>query len=500
MLKKIYLFLFIFLFLLFVISFLWISDLFLSVWEKLSHQPQWFVIFYLSLSVLLLLGLFFLIFRLFYGKAGWAAKNIKDSADDSDQTVNDETRVEQIEQKIEALQEKSVDVSVFRQELEQLQEQKSKKDIYIVLFGNISSGKTSLIQAILPDASCKVDVIGGTTREIVRYHWQSPLGEQIFLTDTPGFDEQFAKLDELSREAVYRAHLAIYLCEGDLTATQYRQIEEINTLEKPLIVALNKTDRYSSDDLQMVQQQLEHKLAQINPEITLVQIQTGGQREVIVILPDNTEQKRIQNIKPVLTPLLLKITEILQQYSLNELEAVRQSAVLKLLEQHIQQTERHHRQQQADKIIQASTQKAVLAALATVAPGSDLLIQGYLAMSMIKSLCETYEVSVKEVDIEQLLNILQNNTKNVFPLLLGIAGNGFKAFPGLGSVAGGLLHAVAYGLIFDSVGKAVKLSLETDGSLSPLLVEDIYKEKLVENVESRTMEFIKMVIKSKKDS
>ena len=32
------------------------------------------------------------------------------------------------------------------------------------------------------------------------------------------------------------------------------------------------------------------------------------------------------------------------------------------------------------------------------------------------------------------------------PLSLAVAGNGLKAFPGVGTVAGGIAHAVAYGL------------------------------------------------------
>ena len=39
-------------------------------------------------------------------------------------------------------------------------------------------------------------------------------------------------------------------------------------------------------------------------------------------------------------------------------------------------------------------------------------------------------------------------------LTLAIAGNAFKAFPGVGTISGGVIHAVAYGMIFDSLGRA----------------------------------------------
>jgi len=104
------------------------------------------------------------------------------------------------------------------------------------------------------------------------------------------------------------------------------------------------------------------------------------------------------------------------------------------------------------------------------------------------------------MDIEKLIKMIQADTIGAFPLLLAISGNGFKAFPGIGTVAGGLMHAVAYGLIFDSMGKAVSMTLAAQGDLSPLLIDSLYKERLVEDVESRAVEFVKMVLKSKRDT
>jgi hypothetical protein len=44
-------------------------------------------------------------------------------------------------------------------------------------------------------------------------------------------------------------------------------------------------------------------------------------------------------------------------------------------------------------------------------------------------------------------------------VVLAVAGNALKAFPGLGTLGGGVLHAFAYALIFDSLGRALAASL-----------------------------------------
>jgi uncharacterized protein len=499
MLQKLLYFIFIFLFLSAIAMILWISDLFLSLWEKLIQQPSWFIGTYIFIFSIFVLFSIIVLYRLlpkhFFFKQSLGKSNHTQKKDQSEPVD-----IQQIENRVDLLEQKNIDLSKAKKEIEELKAAQIKKDIRIVLFGDISSGKSSLIRAIIPQAEGDISVLGGTTREVINYQWTSPLGERLILSDTPGFDEQKRLLDELSRETVYKSHLAVYLCEGDLTASQLSQIKEIAVLGKPLLVAFNKTDRYLNEDVDIISKHIQTYLDSIDRQIKLIHIQTGGSKEVTLHYPDGTDKTEMRQLKPDLSKLLTSIAKTLEKTTPTELESIRQKSVLRLLSNNIDQVEVNYRKEQSLTIVNSSTKKALIASMATITPGSDLLIQGYLAMAMIKDLCHLYEVPAKEMDIESLLELLQKNTIGVFPLLLGIAGNGFKAFPGAGTLAGGLLHAVAYGLIFDSVGKAVSLSLATQGELLPILVEDIYKEKLVENIESRALELVKMVIKSKTDS
>jgi uncharacterized protein len=85
----------------------------------------------------------------------------------------------------------------------------------------------------------------------------------------------------------------------------------------------------------------------------------------------------------------------------------------------------------------------------------------------VKSLCRLYDVPARDIDIQRFLDIAQGYVGRALPLLLAISGNVMKAFPGVGTVAGGLVHAVAYGIIFDAMGKGLAHSLETTGDLKP---------------------------------
>jgi hypothetical protein len=59
---------------------------------------------------------------------------------------------------------------------------------------------------------------------------------------------------------------------------------------------------------------------------------------------------------------------------------------------------------------------------------------------------------------------------------------------------------VAYGLVFDSLGKAVARSLETRGELHPVQAADQFRETLVEDLESSARRFAKLALRERGDA
>jgi hypothetical protein len=127
-------------------------------------------------------------------------------------------------------------------------------------------------------------------------------------------------------------------------------------------------------------------------------------------------------------------------------------------------------------------------------PGTDILIQGYLASQMVKELTKLYEVPVRKMDIELLLQLVQRHVKGHSTLLLAIAGNTLKAFPGVGTLSGGILHAIAYGYLFDALGRGVAGSLASRGELHPVQVANQFKESLGEDLKATSQHYAKLAL------
>ena len=78
-----------------------------------------------------------------------------------------------------------------------------------------------------------------------------------------------------------------------------------------------------------------------------------------------------------------------------------------------------------------------------------------------------------------------------------MAGNGLKAFPGAGTVAGGAVHAVAYGLIFDALGRSLVQTLSEHGKLVPEAAAKEFEEGISEHVEAGVRRIARMALEEK---
>ena len=153
-----------------------------------------------------------------------------------------------------------------------------------------------------------------------------------------------------------------------------------------------------------------------------------------------------------------------------------------------------HRDTRAEEIVRDYARQAVVGALVAVAPGTDLVIQGYLAVGMVRSLCELYEVSPPPGDMTRLLRLATKRARKALPMVLAVAGNAFKAFPGLGTVAGGALHAVGYGLIFESLGHALAEGLAREGDLGEQATLQRFEEDLSGDLGTRAERLVRLAL------
>ncbi len=467
---------------------LFISESALNVWDRLNEGPRALLYSYVGVMLLLAVAALWLIWRLVVkrkiARAGPATTKPLSK-------VDIETRMREAERA-------GVDVSAAQAELKELAARRDT--VHLCFFGEVSSGKSSLIKALVPEADVVVDVVGGSTDDVRHYRWRNDDGAEILLTDVPGIGGTEAGLTDLATTEARRASVVLFVCDSDLTRLEIESVKALLGFDKPLVLVLNKADRFSPEQQAELMHKLLERIDAIGGKVErdhVVAVTAGGEVDVIERAADGSERQERRTRPADISVLVVAINRMLAGAGAS-LDARRERAVFQMAAARLAEAENAYREQRSEQIIRSATRKAVVGALAAISPGTDILIQGYVGTSMTQELCRLYGAAPRDLDIEEFLNLSQSRVGKALPLSLAVAGNGLKAFPGIGTVAGGLAHAVAYGLLFDALGRSLVQTLSRHGELLPDVAAKEFEEGISEYLEAGVGRIARMALEEKK--
>ncbi len=466
---------------------LFISESALNVWDRLKAGPPALLYVYVSIMLLLAVTALWLIWRLVIRRKISPARAVTAAP----------LSKSDIESRLREAEAAGVDVSEAQAELKELAARKDA--VHLCFFGEISSGKSSLIKALVPDANVVVDVVGGSTDDVRHYRWRDDSGAEILLTDVPGIGGGEDGLTELATEEAKRANVVLFVCDSDLTRSEIVSITSLLAFDKPLVIVLNKADRFTAEEQAALMEKLLERIDKIGGQLDrdhVVAVSAGGEVDVIERVAGGNEES-VRRTRPAeIGVLVVAINRMLAEEG-ESLDVRRERAVFRMAATRLAEAEGEYRLQRSEQIIRSSTRKAIIGALAAISPGTDIFIQGYIGTAMTQELCKLYGATPRDLDIEEFLNLSQSRVGRALPLSLAVAGNGLKAFPGLGTVVGGAVHAVAYGLIFDALGRSLVLTLSRHGELLPDVAAKEFEEGISGHLEAGVRRIAKMALDEK---
>lgn len=414
-----------------------LTDRLVAFWQRIEQLPPWLSGAMLVLALALLVCGVWLVWRLLRPPPRRAPRP----------QPLDRAALEQRMAKLETVQ------PTLGDELAELDRRRAAGTLHVALFGEISSGKSSLLQALAPDSAPDIDVVGGSTRRVQQAQGRLPDGRLLALADVPGLNERDGDARAaLARDEAARAHALVYVADGDLTRSQDQELRALIDSGRPVVLALNKSDRYRDDEREAL---LAHLRRRYPPPHVLVAPVSAGHVETVQRRHADGRVEQVERRQPAQLDALLDALAKVANLGPAALEPAREQATLARLDTRLDDIETQQRRQQAEASISRYTRRAVLGALAAVAPGTDLLIQGALATALIRELCGIYQLPPRDIDLDSMVAGAGSAARASMAVTLAIAGNALKAFPGAGTLGGGLVHALAYGLIFDALGRAV---------------------------------------------
>ncbi len=163
----------------------------------------------------------------------------------------------------------AADYAEIEAQLDKLEQDK----LHIAAFGRVSVGKSALLNALAGREAFVTGVLHGTTTRQQRHAWDSagaasPELGALILIDTPGIDELGGdERERLAREVAARADLVLFVVDADLTAVEHQALVEVAQPGRPLLLVLNKADRYTDSERDALLRRLaEHAAGRVRPE------------------------------------------------------------------------------------------------------------------------------------------------------------------------------------------------------------------------------------------
>ena len=251
---------------------LFVTESALDLGDRLREGPAVLLYLYAFVMALLVFAVCWLIYKLVVRRRPAPATAEKTLSKDD------------IEERLRTADRTGIDTSEAQAELKELAATQADGVIRLCFFGQISTGKSSLIKALVPEANVVIDVVGGSTDDVRRYRWQSDAGQEIYLTDVPGTGGHENGLDKVAADEARRAHLVLFVCDSDLTRAETNAVRQLLEFEKPVIIVLNKSDRYDQDELATLMGRLLEHIDELGGAVNrdqVVAVTAGGEAEVV---------------------------------------------------------------------------------------------------------------------------------------------------------------------------------------------------------------------------
>ena len=320
--------------------------------------------------------------------------------------------------------------------------------VHIAVFGRVSVGKSALLNALLGEPAFDVGVLHGTTTTAGHCPWQEVLAQGVHLIDTPGINELSGEEREaLAFDVAGRSDLVIFVVDGDMTGVEVDALHLLARTQRPLLLVLNKADRYTRAQREALLARLrEHARGIVAPENVVTAMAQPVAQRVLKVLPDGSEVEEERGRDTDVSELRGRILTILETEG-KTLAALNAALFAGRLSDEIGGRLTTIRQDLAARTIRMyCIAKGVAVALNPV-PVADLLAAATLDVALVMHLSRIYGLPLTRVEAGKLLGTIAAQLAALMGAIWGV-------------------HLVASALKVASIGLSTALTAAAQGALA----------------------------------
>jgi GTPase len=300
--------------------------------------------------------------------------------------------------------------------------------VQIAVFGMVSRGKSSVLNALLGHQPGQKDQpifatgpLHGVTRQSQRAIWQPEatpnpetgmlraalpgLGNsRLELIDTPGIDEVDGDARErLAQQVARHADLILFVVAGDITKIEFAALAELRQAGKPILLVFNKIDQYPLADRQAIYEKIrDERVKELLSADEIVMAAAAPLVAKAIQRPDGTIGAELVSGAPKIDDLKLKILEILHREG-KALVALNTMLYANEVNEQLVQRKMQIRDHSANQIIWKAVMAKALATALNPVTVVDIFSSVVIDVSLIVSLSRLYGINMTHQGAVKLL-------------------------------------------------------------------------------------------------
>lgn len=381
--------------------------------------------------------------------------------------------------------------------------------IEIVLFGEIDTGKSALINALVGQAVTEVDVRGGWTKEVWSVPWTGcgylvpGLGNsQVVLLDTPGINEvDGQQRADMAHDAAARADLILFVTDSDLNQIEFAALEELAQSHKPMILVFNKIDNYTPHQRGRLREVFRDERLRgiLGPEDIVETAADPMPREYVIESADGSTRTEYRQGEPNVEQLKVRILEVLARDG-KALLAINAAMYAADKSDRIAAVRVRMRDDKANTVIWSYAAMKAIAVALTPVPAVDVLGGSAVDITMVVTLAHIYGIPLTTMNARRLIESILKAAGWVMltEAATHVAASVFKALTiGSGTVLTALPQGAAAGYGSFIVGQAAKYYLEHGASWGGEAPKAVVTRILQTTDKASVLERLKTEIKAK---
>jgi GTP-binding protein Era len=279
--------------------------------------------------------------------------------------------------------------------------------LHLAVFGRVSTGKSSLLNALIGEEAFSVSPLHGETRHSSMQPWSEVEAGGVFLIDTPGLDEAGGEDREaMAREVAGRSDLVIFVLDSDITDTELHALRTLLAQGRPVLLALNKSDLFTSDEKAALLQSIRDKTDGMVEPAHILAVAAQPRPQIVVEVDENGNETECERQRePDVEKLRLRLWDILDAEG-KTLAALNASLFAADLSDQVGRRILAARREIGEKLVRTYCVGKGIAVAFNPVPVADLFAAAFIDVGMVVHLSRVYDLPLSQKEAGSLVKVI----------------------------------------------------------------------------------------------